>query len=613
MTADAPTAEISPLLLQAVARHRAGDLSGAVAGYRAYLAGHPEHASTWSNLGLALRLLGDAGGAIEACRHAIALQDGNANAHNNLGLALAAAYRVPEAIEAYRRALALDPRFHECWCNLGLALAAAKQPAAAVAAFRRTLEIVPDHATALAHLVYQSQQQCAWDDLDHWIERLKAVARSDAGEVDPFALLAVCDDPADLVPATRNFARRIAASVAHLPPPRRQPGQRLPGERLRIGYLSANFHDCAVGQLAVELFERHDRNRFAVTGYSFGPDDGSPLRRRMVGGFERFVDIGNASVAAAAQRIADDGIDILVNLMGYTQGARTGILALRPAPLQVAYLGYPGPMGAAFIDYSLVDRFVVPPEGERHFDEKLVILPGCYQPNDSRRQIGADAGTRRDHGLPPDAVVFCCFNQAYKITPEVFGWWIGLLLEVPDSVLWLLAFNRDAEANLRRELTACGIAAERLVFADRRPLPQHLARLRHADLFLDTWPYGAHTTASDALWAGLPVLTWPGAGFAARVAGSLLRTLGLDELIADDPEDYIQRAARLARDRGALAAVKTRLREAHDQNDLFKGAAAARRLEAAFTAVWQRHASGLAPATIDLSQTTEGAPAAERA
>ncbi len=613
MTADAPAAEIAPLLLQAVARHRAGDLTGAVAGYRAHLAAHPEHASTWSNLGLALRLLGDAAGAIDACRRAVALQDGNANAFNNLGLALVAAYRVPDAIEAYRRALALDPRFHECWCNLGQALAAAKQPAAAVEAFRRTLEIVPDHATALAHLVYQSQQQCAWEDLDHWTERLKAVARSDAGEVDPFALLAICEDPADLVPATRNFARRVAASVAHLPPLRRPADERLPGDRLRIGYLSANYHDCAVGQLAVELFERHDRRRFAVTAYSFGPDDGSPLRHRMVDAFERFVDIGAASVAAAAQRIADDGIDILVDLMGYTQGARTGILAMRPAPLQVAYLGYPGPVGDAFIDYSLVDRFVVPPTGEAHFPEKLVILPGCYQPNDSQRRIGADAGTRAEHGLPPDAFVFCCFNQAYKITPDVFGWWIGLLLDVPDSVLWLLAFNRDAQANLRRELTACGIAPDRLIFADRRPLAQHLARLRHADLFLDTWPYGAHTTASDALWAGLPVLTCPGTGFAARVAGSQLSVLGLDELIAESPADYVERAARLAKDRNALAAVKARVRKASDRSDLFNGAAAAGKLEAAFTAIWQRRASGLAPATIDLSQAMGSARASERA
>jgi predicted O-linked N-acetylglucosamine transferase (SPINDLY family) len=599
MTTDSETEEFPPLLLQATARHRAGDLTGAAAGYRAYLAGHPRHASTWSNLGLALRLLGDAAGAVEACRRAIALDGGNANAHNNLGLALVAAYRISEAIDTYRRALALAPRFHECWCNLGQALAAARQPAAAVEAFRRTLEIVPEHAVALAHLVYQSQQQCAWDELEGWVERLKAVAASDAGEVDPFALLALCDDPSELLPATRNYARRVAASVAHLPQPRRRDG---PSERLRIGYLSGNFHDCAVGQLAVELFERHDRARLAVTAYSFGPDDGSPLRRRLAGAFERFDDVALLSAAAAAQRIADDGIDILVDLMGYTHGARTGILALRPAPVQVAFLGYPGPVGAAFIDYSLADRFVVPPEGERHFDEKLVVLPGCYQPNDSRRQIGSEANTRADHGLPPDAFVFCCFNQAFKITPDVFGWWIGLLLEVPGSVLWLLAFNRDAQANLRRELTACGIAAERLVFADRRPLPEHLARLRHADLFLDTWPYGAHTTASDALWAGLPVLTWPGAGFTSRVAGSLLTVLGLGELIANGPADYVERALRLARDREAAAALKARVQQARDRSDLFSGAAAARKLETAYAAIWERHASGLAPATIDLSR-----------
>jgi protein O-GlcNAc transferase len=591
-------------LRQAVARHLAGDLPAAVEAYRTYLSVAPDHAPTWSNLGLALKLLGDVDGAVDACRRAVALDGQNANALNNLGLALVDAHRLAEAIAVYRRAVAAAPDFHECWCNLGLALAAAGEPAAATTAFRRALELAPTYAPALIHLVHQAQQHFAWTDLDGLVERMRAVARSDAGEVNPFAMLALTEDPEDLVAVTRNFARRVVQSVAALPRPRQASGDRVHGKRLRIGYLSANFHNHAVAQLAVELFERHDRSRFEATGYSFGPDDGSPIRRRLEQAFEHFVDARSEPLVGTAQRIADDGIDILVDLMGYTQAARTGILALRPAPIQVAYLGYPGPMGAAFIDYSLVDRFTIPPELERFFDEPLVVLPGCYQPNDSRREIAADTSQRRDHGLPEKGFVFCCFNQAFKITAEVFGWWVGLLLDVPDSVLWLLAFNQDARARLRAEVAACGIAPHRLVFAEKLPLAEHLARLRHADLFLDTWPYGAHTTASDALWAGVPVLTWPGRTFASRVAGSLLYELGIDELIADGRDEYVEKARHLAVDDSAMGALKARVRQARDASDLFSGEAAARKLEAAFLAMWERRTRGLPPATIDLSQPT---------
>ncbi|HTO80854.1 MAG TPA: tetratricopeptide repeat protein [Methylomirabilota bacterium] len=590
-----------PALRQAVARHLGGDLPGAVDAYRTHLAVAPDHAPTWSNLGLALKLLGDVDGAVDACRRAVALDGRNANALNNLGLALVDAHRLAEAIDVYRRAVAAAPDFHECWTNLGLALAAAAEPAAAATAFRRALEIAPTYAPALIHLVHQAQQHFAWTDLDTLVEGMRALARSDAGEVNPFVMLALTEGPEDLVEVTRNFGRRVVQSVAALPRPHRQVGDRA-RERLRIGYLSANFHNHAVAQLAVELFERHDRSRFEITAYSFGPDDGSPIRRRVERAFENFVDVRSESLVRTAQRIADDGIDILVDLMGYTQGARTGILALRPAPIQVAYLGYPGPMGAAFIDYSLVDRFTVPPDLERFFDEPLVVLPGSYQPNDSRREIAAETGQRHDHGLPEKGFVFCCFNQAFKITADVFGWWIGLLLDVPDSLLWLLAFNQDARARLREEVAACGIAPHRLVFAEKLPLAEHLARLRHADIFLDTWPYGAHTTASDALWAGVPVLTWPGRTFASRVAGSLLRDLGLDELIAASPDAYVEKARHLAADATAMAALKARVRQARDAGDLFSGEAAARKLEAAFLAMWKRRADGLPPATIDLSQ-----------
>ena len=581
------------LFEDAMARHRAGDLAGAVAGYRAVHEISPDHAPSWANLGIALKLLGDIPGAVDASRRAVFLDDRNANAFNNLGIALMAAQRTGDALDAYRNALAIDPRFHECWCNLGLALASAGEPAQAADAFLHTLSIDPNYTEALVHLVHQNLQQCAWRKLDQWVAQLAKVVRDDAGEVNPFVLLAICREPSELQGAARNFARDVERSVAHLSRPQRNRRHRRAADRLRIGYLSGDLHAHATAYLAAELFESHDRSRFDVTAYSFGPDDHSSTRERLRRAFERFVDIAPLSTAEAAQTIASDEIDILVDLKGYTQGARTGILALRPAPIQVAYLGYPGTMGARFIDYAIVDRFIVPPNADRFFDEKLVFLPGSYQPNDSCRQIGDAGRARAEHGLPLRGFVFCCFNQLCKITPEVFALWMELLRRIPESVMWLLAFNHDGPMNLRQEAIDRGIAAERLIFADKRPLGQHLARLRYADLFLDTWPCGAHTTASDALWAGVPVVTNCGTTFASRVAGSLLHALGLDDLITTDAKQYFALAFALATNAAMLESTKRRLATARQSSDLFSGAAAAKKLEAAYVAVWQRHAAGL--------------------
>ena len=327
-----------------------------------------------------------------------------------------------------------------------------------------------------------------------------------------------------------------------------RPHASAPKPKTTIAYLSADFHEHATAWLIAELFEKHDHGRFAIYGYSYGPRDDSPLRRRLACALDRFVDVRDLSYAEAARRIAADEVDILVDLKGYTQDARSEIVAFRPAPLQVSYLGYPGTLGAEFMDYILVDDFVVPPEQQPFFTEKLVHLPGCYQVNDSRREIAPRTPSRAECGLPEEGLVFCCFNNSYKITPQVFGVWMELLQAVPGSVLWLLEGNRFMPANLRREAEGRGVAAERLVFAPRKPLPEHLARHRLAALFLDTFPVNAHTTASDALWAGCPVLTLAGETFVSRVAGSLVRSVGLPELITASLEDYRATALRLARE-----------------------------------------------------------------
>jgi predicted O-linked N-acetylglucosamine transferase (SPINDLY family) len=566
---------------EALARHQSGRLDEAVTLYRRCLERAPEDAGVWANLGIALKGLGDLNGALEACGRAAGLDASNANAHNNLGIVQMAMGRPIEATQSYRRALAIDSKFHECWTNVGLAQSALGDPEAATGSFRAALRLKPDHTEALVQFIYHALQICDWRGLDPAIARLARVIRKDSGEVNPFVALAVCRDPIESLRVSQNFARRVERSVSSL----RRPMLGRTSEskqRPRIGYLSADFHGHATAYLCAELFEYHDRERFEIFAYSYGPDDQSAMRQRLERAFEHFVDVAPLSVADAAPRIANDGIDILIDLKGYTQNARCGILALRPAPIQLAYLGFPGPMGAGFIDYSLVDEFIAPAGSESFYSEKLIRLPGSYQPNDSTRLIASDRGSRRDHDLPNEGVVFCCFNQAYKITPEAFSVWLRLLKEVPGGVLWLLAFNQSAPRNLRRLARAVGVDPERLVFAARRPLDQHLARLGHADLFLDTWPCNAHTTASDALWAGVPVITLAGRTFAQRVAGSLLTALGLQELITETVEGYYCLARRLALDDLARRDVKARLDTARPERDLFNGHSAAWKLETAF-------------------------------
>ena len=343
------------------------------------------------------------------------------------------------------------------------------------------------------------------------------------------------------------------------------------------------------------LFEGHDRDRFEVVAYSYGPDDGSPMRARLTRAFDQFVDVGKLSHREAADRIHQDKIDILIDLKGYTQGSRPMIPAFRPAPVQVGYLGFPATMGADFIDYILVDRSVVPDGEQAFFSEKLVFLPTCYQPNDARRGEVTAPTSRGDCGLPEESVVLCCFNNSYKISPEIFDIWMRLLNETPESVLWLLATNELARANLRKEAVARGVDPGRLVFAPLVSFAAHLERHRHADLFLDTLPCNAHTTASDALWGGLPVLTCRGNTFAGRVAGSLLSAIDMPELITTSLEEYEHRALAMIRAPERLRAMRRKIEQKRDVNSLFDLPKLTRAIERAYERMWQRWLAGGEP------------------
>ena len=415
----------------------------------------------------------------------------------------------------------------------------------------------------------------------------------------PWTLLSLQSTPEERLSCARLVSGQIAVPEADLLP-RPQPR---PDRKIRLGYLSADFREHAVAFVIAGLIERHDRQRFDVIGYSCGPDDASAIRSRLAGAFDRFIDIRETSDRRAAELIQADAVDILIDLTGYTAHGRTAVLAHRPAPVQASYIGYSGTMGADFIDYILVDRFLVPPDQQRFFSERLVHLPDCYLCTDDRREIPERTPTRAESGLPEADFVFCCFNNAFKITPAFFDVWMRLLRAVPGSVLWLLDANPLARANSAREATARGVTPERLVFAPRRPVAEHLARHRLADLFLDTLPYNAHVTTSDALWAGLPVVTCAGNTFAGRVAGSLLRAIGLEELVTTSLDEYEALALRLAGDPDLLRQLRTRLEQNRQTQPLFDTARITRHLEAAYQQMLETWKAGRPPTAFAVSPT----------
>jgi len=376
--------------------------------------------------------------------------------------------------------------------------------------------------------------------------------------------------------------------------------KRDPTEKIRIGYYSADFHEHATTHLIAEMLERHDHEKFEFYGFSFGPNSSDNMRQRVAAAFDRFIDVKGQSDREVADLSAEIGIDIAVDLKGFTGDSRLGLFAERCAPIQASYLGYPGTVGAEFIDYIIADKILIPPEHQANFSEKVVYLPPSYQANDSTRKISERAYTRQELSLPEIGFVFCSFNNTFKIFPETFDSWMRILRAVDGSVLWLLEDNASAAKNLRKEAEARGVDSARLVFGQRLLPAEHLARQRCADLFLDTTPCCAHTTASDALWAGLPVLTPAGKTFAGRVAASLLHALELPELVTSTPEAYEAKAIALATEPDQLRALRAKLEKNRLTSPLFRGETVARHIEAAYDAMYARYRAGLAPDIIEV-------------
>jgi len=571
-----------------------GRLEDALVAFRNAISLRKDYVEAINNAAIVLQDLGRSDDAVAGYRLILGLKPADPQAHNNLGAALLAQGRPEAALSELQHALLLHPDYPEAYYNLGNAWRELGKIEGAIAAYQTALRLRPDFADAFSQLVHHRRHACDWVDHAADEQRLLDMVRAGTARVPPFYLLATCASAADQLAC----ARRWVAPLLPQPDEVFRHDVRRDRDRIRLGYLSADFCQHATASLAVELFERHDRARFEVIAYSYGPDDGSPLRRRIERAFDRFVDVRALPHRAAAERINADGIDILIDLKGYTQYARPRIAAYRPAPVQVSWLGYPATMGAPFIDYVVVDSFIVPPDHQATFTEQLVHLPGCYQVNGRNREIAASAPSRQDCGLLPEGFVFCSFNNSYKITPEVFAIWMRLLAAVPGSVLWLLAANDLVERNLRREAEKRSVAPGRLVFAPRLPLAEHLARHRNADLFLDTLPCNAHTTASDALWAGLPLVTCVGHTFAGRVAGSLLNAIGLPELVTTSLADYERTALALARDRRRLNELRETLRRGREASSLFDISGFASALEAAYASMWRRWCGGERPASL---------------
>jgi len=564
----------------------------ALASYERALAIEPHFAEAWGNRGLALRDLMRYEDAIASFDQVLLLEPRNAVAWNSRAIVLRDMRDYGAALQSYNRALQIRPDYAEGLINRGYTYWALKQYDAGMADVERGLALDPDHPFGRGELLHMRMYNAVWHDFAARKAELEQLVRAGKRAVQPFTFQAIAETPADSQACSRTWAQAKYPQMAARP---HDPAPRKGREKIRIGYMSGEFRQQATAILMAGLYERHDRDKFEIIALDSGVDDGCEMRGRLEKTFDQWIDIAKLSDADAAKTVRDAGIDILVNLNGYFGEARMGVCALRPAPLQVNYLGFPATLGAPYIDYILADEIVIPPGEQGFYDEKIVYLPGCYQANDDRGRPIAPVPSRSEAGLPPDGIVFCNFNNAYKLTPQTFDSWMRILGRVDGSVLWLLASPGPYAGNLRREAEKRGVAPERLIFAPDLPTDQHLARLSLADLFLDGLPYNAHTTGSDALWAGVPLITQRGTTFPGRVAASLLTAAGLHELVTENTADFEALAIKLAGDPDALKKLRAKLAKNKATCALFDTDRFTANIEAAYRTMWESWLAGEKP------------------
>jgi len=568
----------------------------AIESYDRAIAIKPDHAVAYFNRGIALYRLRQLKAAISNYDMAVTIQPDYADAHTHCGVALFDLSEYKASVESFDKAITLRPDDADAHAGRASALASLKQYEAAVASHDKAIAINPAQKFAYGARLNAKMLTCDWRNLDSEIAKLvQRIGHRELASL-PFPVLSMTST----LPLQR-MAAEIYVNEIHPARPELGNIAKLQGDRkVRLGYFSADFHSHATTYLMAELFELHDRTRFELVAFSFGPDSTGEMRQRIRSAFDQFLDVQNQSDLEVAELSRNLGIDIAIDLKGFTQDSRADIFAYRAAPIQVNYLGYPGTMGADYMDYLVADRTLVPEESQQHYAEKIAYLPHSYQVNDTHRQISDQIFTRQELGLPPSGFVYCCFNNNYKITPDTFSSWMRILSRVEGSVLWLFEDNPVAAKNLRQEAHQRGVDPQRLVFAQRMPLPDHLARHRAADLFLDTLPYNAHTTASDALWAGLPVLTCMGEAFASRVAASLLTAVGLPELITETQTQYEALAVDLATHPDRLGHIKQKLEINRLSTPLFDTQLFTQNIESAYKQMIARYHAGLEPDHIEV-------------
>ena len=566
----------------------------AVAFYQKAIRQRPSDPICFANLAACYNEQGQPLLGLRVSDQAIQLKPDYAEAWSNRGNALQDLKRYEEALASHERALELKPDYAEGWSNKGYTLHELKRFNEAIAHYDKALSLKPDIDWMSGDLLHTKMKICSWSGLAESLEEISKKVAANEKVVDPLALLALSDDALLHKKCSEIYIQsRYPFNPSLEPIPKRPQSQ-----KIRVGYFSADFHNHATGYLMAELFELHNKGHFELIGFSFGPIANDEMRQRLEKSFDQFIEIGRKSDVEVARLSRDLNIDIAVDLKGFTRDARTGIFAHRAAPIQVNYLGYPGTMGADYIDYIIADKILISPKLQSCYSEKVIYLPNSYQVNDSKRLISDRKFTRQELGLPLNGFIFCCFNNNYKILPATFEGWMRILKAVEGSILWLFQDNSWAAENLKKEAEKQGIAPNRLVFAECLPLPEHLARHRQADLFLDTFPYNAHTTTSDALWTGLPVLTLMGSSFASRVAASLLNAVGLPELITSTQEEYEALAIDLALSPNKLADIKLKLAKNRLTAPLFDTPLFTKNLESAYIKMYERYHANLESAHI---------------
>lgn len=579
--------------------NRYGD---ALKSYRKALEIQPDSPGCYNNMATVLTDLGRYDEALNCFRKALSMNPNYAEAYNNMGNLFKNFGKPDDAIAAYRKALSLNPEYISALNNLGLTLREFGKSEESAECYGKVLKINPDEATAYSSFFYLLQQMCDWKSLESRQAKLekmtrKSLAQGSKTAETPFDNVTRFSDPLYNFKVAKSWGKALSEAAKHSGI-RFDFHNRAKKDKIVVGYLSFDLRHHPVGHLVAGLFGCHDREHFKIIGYSYGPDDKSEYRKRIAEGCDEFRDIQKLSTADAARQIYNDGVDILVELMGHTGGNRMDICALRPAPISVTWLGFPGTTGADFIDYVITDQLLSPESHEAYYSEKFVYMPHTYQVNDRWQNISDKIFGKKDAGLPEDAFVFCSFSHSYKIEPVMFDVWMNLLKQLENSVLWLIDTSNTTKNNLQNAAKDRGVDPERLIFAQRMSKDEHLARHRLADLVLDTRVYNGHTTTSDALYACVPVITMQGQHFASRVSASLLKAIDLTELITHSLADYEALALRLAKNPDELAGIRKKLEDHRLTTPLFDTLKFANDLEKAYVEMMQRFYAGQTPEHI---------------